>query len=92
METEEYTNEIAADDSTETLVEEIHARRDSRPDDIIAMQAVLCILLALLLIAANYFYPDTAEELYGKITALTSDPKNLIPNPIDLIISYLDKL
>ena len=75
METEEYTNEIAAEDSTETLVEEIHARRDS-----------------LLLIAANYFYPDTAEELYGKITALTSDPKDLIPNPIDLIISYLDKL
>ena len=63
-----------------------------RPDDVIAMQSVLCILLALLLIAANYFYPDTAEELYGKITALTSDPKNLIPNPIDLIISYLDKL
>ena len=92
MEPEEYTNEIAAEDSTETLVEEIHARRDSRPDDVIAMQSVLCILLALLLIAANYFYPDTAEELYGKITALTSDPKNLIPNPIDLIISYLDKL
>ena len=52
METEEYTNEIAAEDSTETLVEEIHARRDSRPDDVIAMQSVLCILLALLLIAA----------------------------------------
>ena len=47
METEEYTNEIAADDSTETLVEEIHARRDSRPDDVIAMQAVLCIFSRL---------------------------------------------
>jgi len=86
MENEEYS------DSTEALVEEIRSRKASKPEDIIAMQSVVCILIAVFLIAANYIYPDTAEALYGKICRLSQDKTELIPNPIDLIIRYIDKL
>lgn len=86
MENEEYS------DSTEALTEEIRSRKASKPEDIIAMQAVVCVLIAVFLIAANYLYPDTAEALYNKICSLSQDKTELIPNPIDFIIRYIDKL
>lgn len=87
MENEEYTEE-----STEALVQEIRSRKASKPEDIIAMQAVMCILIAVLLIGVNCIYPDTAEALYDKICRLSQDKTELIPNPVDLIIKYFGKL
>ncbi len=92
MNIDDFNENTEYEDTTEALLEKYDTRRASKPEDVIAMQAVLCILLALLLIGANFFYPDTAEALYSKLCSLTSDTADIIPNPIDLIILYCDKL
>lgn len=89
MENEEI-NELP-EDSTELLIEEYDKKRRNRADDIIATQAVLCILIGALFIAGNMLYPDITGAVFSRIKALASDNSSVMPNPIDLIAGYIDK-
>ncbi len=78
--------------STEALMEEYDRKRRNRADDVIATQAVLCILIALLFIGGSFFRPQLTGEVFGRLKALSSDPAPAVPNPIDFILEYIDRL
>lgn len=89
MENEEKIEEN--EDSTEALIEEYDKKRKNRADDVIATQAVVCILLAVLFIAGNMLYPDITGAVFRKLRGLVTDENSIMPNPIDLLIGYIDK-
>ncbi len=91
MDYEELTEE-ADEDSTEALIEEYDKKRRNRADDVIATQAVLCILLGIFFIAGNMLYPDIVGDVFHKLRGLVTDEKSIMPNPVDLILEYIDKL
>ena len=81
-----------AEDSTQALLEEYDRKKKNKPDDVIATQAVVCILIGLLMFGANLLYPDFTGAVFSRLRELTSDSRDVIPNPIDLLIDCLDKL
>lgn len=87
----EDANEEFDSGSTETLVEEYERKRRNRADDIIATQAVICILLVLLFIAGSIFRPELTGEVFAQLKSLTADSSEVIPNPIDIILGCIDK-
>ena len=91
MENEEVCEETDSE-STEALMEEYERKRRNRADDVIAAQAVLCILLALLFIGGSIFRPELTGEVLEIVRSLASDSSEVIPNPIDIISGYFDKL
>lgn len=90
MGNEEICEEYDAD-SAEALVEEYEMKRRNRADDIIAVQAVICILLTLLFIGGSIFYPTLTGEVFKEVRNLASNSYEIIPNPIDMIIVFFDK-
>ncbi len=88
-ETEELT---AEEDTVEVLVEEISRKKKRKADDIIAFQAVVCILLAAAFFVGNMLYPEVTAPLFGKLRSLTADSSDIMPNPIDVGASLIDKL
>lgn len=90
-ESEEAVSETA-EDSTQALLEEYDRKRKNKPDDVIATQAVVCILIGLLMFVANMLYPDITGELFARLRELTTDSVSVIPNPIDLLADCIDKL
>ncbi len=78
-------------DSAVALVEEYEMKRRNRADDIIAVQAVICILLTLLFIGGSIFYPTLTGEVFKEVRNLASNSYEIIPNPIDMIIVFFDK-
>ena len=91
MESEEICEEFDTD-STDALVEEYKMKSKNRADDIIAVQAVICILLTLLFIGGSIFSPALTGEIFEEVRKLASDSSELIPNPIDIILENFDKL
>lgn len=90
-ENEETVPETSAD-STEALLEEYDRKRKNKPDDVIATQAVICIIIGLLMFGANMLYPDITGALFARLRELATDSSSVIPNPIDLLMSCFDKL
>lgn len=80
------------EDSIEALLEEYDNKRLGRADDAAAMQTVMCIILSALLFGANMIYPEIADGILNRITAFSSESKELFPNPIDFIAALIDKL
>ncbi|WP_024860640.1 hypothetical protein [Ruminococcus flavefaciens] len=91
MENEEM-HEETGEDTTEALMESYDRKRRNRADDIIATQAVICILIGVLFFAGNMLYPDITGAIFQKLRGLVTEDKNIIPNPIDHILNYIDKL
>ena len=91
MENEEVCEELD-NDSTEALIEKYERKQRNRADDVIAAQAVICILLTLLFIGGSFFFPEITGEVFEKVRNLASDSSEVIPNPIDMISGYFDKL
>lgn len=91
MKSEEICEEFDTD-STDALVEEYKMKSKNRADDIIAVQAVVCILLTLLFIVGSIFSPALTGEIFEEVRKLASDSSELIPNPIDIILENFDKL
>ena len=84
---------ISDDDNTEKLKEEdIRRQREGRADDIVSMQAVLCLIIAAGLVILNIARPEIAEELIGFLRRLSTVDKNIIPNPVDHIIEFVKNL
>lgn len=79
------------DDALQLAEEGARRRREGRADDIIAMQAALCILIAVGVIVTNIFQPDIAETLFEKLRQLAESKTELFPNPIGLIAEYFGK-
>ena len=81
--------ELPSDDDTSQLRdEEMRRKKEGKADDIIAMQAVVCLLIAAGIVIANIYCPDKAEALYKQICRLSADTSELFPNPVRLIMEY----
>lgn len=72
--------------------EKTESKKGTGPDDIVAMQAVVCILTAILIFGINIAFPDIAEGVYSKLKALTDSSNELFPNPIDRILQFCSDL
>ncbi|MBR3667243.1 MAG: hypothetical protein IKN66_08815 [Ruminococcus sp.] len=83
---------IAEEGTVEVLTEEISRKKKRKADDIIAFQAVVCILLAAAFFVGNMLYPEVTAPLFGKLRSLTTDSSDIMPNPIDVGASRIDKL
>lgn len=81
----------AEDDTAQLAAEREHRRREGGADDIIAVQAALCMLIAAGLIMTNIFRPDISGELFSRIKELTDSSHELFVNPIELLLSYIGK-
>ena len=79
QETEELTDE-------QVLPELYDDTREDGGSDAAAMQAVVCILLIVGLVAAEILYPALGEDLLSIIRGLTESSHELIPNPIDWLM------
>ena len=83
---------LPAEDDTEQLAqEEKRRRKEGKADDIIAMQAAVCMLIAAGLIITNIFRPDISGELFDRLRGLTGSENELFPNPIGLIMQLFGK-
>ncbi|MCR4796326.1 MAG: hypothetical protein K5898_14370 [Ruminococcus sp.] len=83
--------ETAEQGTTEELLDTYERKRKNKADDVIATQAVLCILLAVLFCCGRYFCPEVTEAIFGRLKSLTADSSCVIVNPIDLVRELLDK-
>lgn len=88
----EVIDEAEDSGSTEALAEEYIKKRRNRPDDVIAMQAVVCILAAAALLIGNIFYPDITGAVFGRLRGLAAGQGDIMQNPIDAVTAYIDKL
>ncbi len=87
----EITEELPQEDSTEYLEsEKIRTKKEGHLEDIPAMQGILCLILAVGMVALNMFYPDTAEDLFGIIKSYSASQDEIIENPIDYLIEYAE--
>ena len=83
--------EKAEQDTTEELLDTYERKRKNKADDVIATQAVLCIILAVIFCCGRYFYPDITEAVFTRLKGLASDSSFVIVNPIDLLREVFDK-
>ena len=89
MLTPEENYDEPCEDSTELLLERYDRRRSQKTDDIFAMQTVVCVLLAAVLFVSNLFLPEVCAPVYEKLRTAVSDEREIIPNPIDFVMSKL---
>lgn len=85
------TEEKAEQNTTEELLDTYERKRKNKADDVIATQAVVCILLAALFCCGRYFYPEITEAVFGRLKGLAEDSSYVIVNPIDLLREFFDK-
>ena len=89
--TETILYEEHNDDTTDALLEQYEDGRSKRLDDVISTQAVICVLTAAALFILNLFYPETAGRLYEQLKHCMNDTSNILPDPVEYIVSYLQK-
>ena len=77
------------DDSTEALLEQYEDGKNRRLDDVIATQAVICVLAAAALFTLDFFHPDIAESLFNQLRHCMNDTAFILPDPVEYIIAYL---
>ena len=81
--------QLPPEDDVPALEESTAARKkEGKADDIIAMQAVICLLIAAGLAVSNIFVPDTAEGIFSRLKSLSESTNELFPNPIELIAEH----
>ncbi|MDD7185649.1 MAG: hypothetical protein SPE43_07630 [Ruminococcus sp.] len=59
--------------------EKYEGRNSDKPDEIIAFQAVICILLTAGFFIANIFYPQICRELFNILERLMKDTQHIVP-------------
>lgn len=65
--------------------EKYESRNSNKPDEIIAVQAVICILLTAGFFIANIFYPQICRELFNILEKLMKDTKHIVPYISDYV-------
>lgn len=85
-------NEEICEDSTEALLEKYDRKKAQKTDDIPAMQAVVCILLAAAFFGLNIAAPELSKPIFDYLKKLSCDEREIIPNLIDMVISLWSKL
>ncbi len=81
-------DEVCEDD-TEELLRRYDSCHKRRIDDIPAMQAVLCVILAAGLFVLNLTKPEICSDLFSILTEQTSSADEIMQNPIDWFIERL---
>ena len=59
-----------------------YSRSSGRSDDAAAMQTAVCVLLAAVLFAAGFFFPEPVSQIINRIRELSASSNELFPNPI----------
>lgn len=59
--------------------EKYESRSSRKADEIIAVQAVICIILAVGFFVANIFYPQICRELFNILEKLMKDNEHIVP-------------
>lgn len=81
-ESEEYEEEKSDIDEVR---EKYESRNSDKPDEIIAVQAVICIILTVGFFIANIFYPQICHELFNILESLMKDTEHIVPYISDYI-------
>lgn len=89
---ENTAEEEQCEDSTEALLEKYDRKKTQKFDDITAMQAVVCVLLAVALFVMNMAAPELSKPLFARLKELSADEREIIPNLIELIIAFWSRL
>lgn len=76
-------------DSVDVLLRDYENRKIGKIDDAAAMQAVVCIIIAVLLFGTNMLFPDIAKSLLSRIMTFSESQTEIFTNPIDFVISKL---
>ncbi|MDD6345888.1 MAG: hypothetical protein PUA51_06700 [Oscillospiraceae bacterium] len=63
----------------EAVREKYESRKSQKADEIIAVQAVICILLTIGFFTANIFCPQICRELYDILESLVNDTEHIVP-------------
>jgi hypothetical protein len=56
---------------------------ETRKDDIVAFQAVICIIAAIIIFGMNFAYPEICREVTSFLMSLIRSKTQIIPNIID---------
>ena len=92
---EEITETVIYDEeeenSGEVLLTEYEGNKSRRHDDMISVQTLVCIIAVLLFLILEFFVPQTADDVFSELKKYTSDTSFTIENPIDIIITYIQK-
>jgi len=67
------------------IVREKYESRSQKADEIIAVQAVICILITAIFFTANIFYPQVCHELYDILQKLVKDTEHIVPYISDYV-------
>lgn len=81
-ENEEYEEEKSDIDEVR---EKYESRNSDKPDEIIAVQAVICIVLTAGFFIANIFYPQICRELFNILESLMKDTEHIVPYISDYV-------
>lgn len=81
-ENEEYEEEKSDIDEVR---EKYESRSSDKPDEIIAVQAVICIVLTAGFFIANIFYPQICRELFNILESLMKDTEHIVPYISDYV-------
>ncbi len=85
MDNDETEQTMPCEDSAEVILERYERKRTQKADDVAAMQAVLCVLAAAVLIIINLIDGDLGRSLFERLTELANDEKEVVPNIIRLV-------
>ena len=85
---------IISDEVTDTssLLEEYEKEAVARKTDASSVQLVICLFISAALLVLHFSYPQLAEGIIDIVRELSADENELIPNPLDMLISLIDKL
>ncbi len=72
-------SDISEKSDIEEVREKYENRKSRKADEIIAVQAVICILLATGFFVANIFYPQICRELYDILESSVTDTSHIVP-------------
>lgn len=82
----------AAENNEETVTESVPEIAASRKKvtflDIIAVQAIMCLVVSIAFVGVNIFYPDLAAEIFEIYIEKNTDSGN-ISNTIKIIADFL---
>lgn len=73
------------------IIIENNGGKKTRSDNTAAVQAVLCLIIAAAIFILSHYHPDMAEEFIGLIRQLTADENEIIKNPIETVVSVIDR-
>ena len=75
--------------SDDELIDEYERASEKGSSDAAAMQAVVCIILAVGLFGLGFAAPELADGLFRKLRGFMEDTNEIMPNPLGMVLKYI---